>query len=244
MENMTEKHEIIRFDTVDSTNKRAREYLSDGVVVVANAQTEGRGRRGRTWLNTKGALLMSIVVKSKLDVENTALIGLASAAAVYETLNRYTSVCIKWPNDIITMAGKKLCGILSECVFSGDEIYAIIGIGINVNASDMPADLTYPASSVYIETGKQFSVGDMLDQIINELDEKLKLLNADIDRLLEIYRKYCITINKKVLINTCDSVFEALAVSVDKQGRLVVKLSGGETVVVSAADVSVRMKND
>ncbi|MFX1607113.1 MAG: biotin--[acetyl-CoA-carboxylase] ligase, partial [Promethearchaeota archaeon] len=126
-------------DSVGSTNAEAKEFFlqgeTEGLIIVARAQTAGRGRKDRTWLSPKGGLYFSIILKPRLGPENAPLLGLLSACAVARSLMELGvgNVGLKWPNDVL-IGQSKIAGILSEAVSNDDETMGIIiGIGVNQN---------------------------------------------------------------------------------------------------------------
>lgn len=131
--------DIKYFDTVTSTNDVAKELAkngaAEGTVVIANHQSAGRGRLGRSFMSPHGTgLYMSIILRPAFSAENALLITTAAAAAVAKTIEKHTKeLCqIKWVNDVY-MRGKKVCGILTEGQIAGDTLeYAVLGIGVNL----------------------------------------------------------------------------------------------------------------
>ncbi|MBC7185695.1 MAG: biotin--[acetyl-CoA-carboxylase] ligase, partial [Calditrichaeota bacterium] len=144
------------FASVTSTNEVARELAHQGAphgcLVLASAQTAGRGRAGRTWYSAPGAgLWFSLVLRPKLAPQRCGLISLAAALAVAEAIAKVTGVKaqLKWPNDVL-VAGKKLCGILAETELIGDRLkFAVLGVGLNTNraqAQRMPREIQATAT--------------------------------------------------------------------------------------------------
>ncbi|MBE6679291.1 MAG: biotin--[acetyl-CoA-carboxylase] ligase [Ruminococcaceae bacterium] len=132
---------ISYFDTVTSTNDIAKALAkngaTEGTVIVANHQSAGRGRMGKSFMSPEGTgLYMSVILRPKFPPESSLLITTAAAAAVAKTIEKYTTVKpqIKWVNDVY-MRGKKVCGILTEGQIRGDNLeFAILGIGVNLMA--------------------------------------------------------------------------------------------------------------
>jgi len=147
--------QIIRLETVDSTNehlKRHADLSDEGTVVIADRQTEGRGRRGRTWIDHPGkSLLFSFLLHPKADQAQLLLNMMWPAVAVAEALAKFgTDTFVKWPNDLL-IGGRKVGGVLAETIISGDSARMVIGIGLNLNQtlSDFPQYLTVKAGSVF-----------------------------------------------------------------------------------------------
>lgn len=167
---------ILRFPTLDSTNRYAREHLTslaDGTVVQADAQTAGRGRLNRSWIShIPGNLYLSLVVKPRANTFSPAsLIGLSQllALAVAQTLEHHAPcVRLKWPNDIMAGHDRKIAGILAESVVSGASFQGLIlGLGLNVNL-DAPtlATIDQPATALNLLTGQAQDPNPLRDQIL------------------------------------------------------------------------------
>ena len=130
---------ILTFDTLDSTNsylKRNGKYLDHFTVVQANHQEKGKGRLGRSWQDQGNSLLFSILLKEKIEPERVPLLSLLAGASVVLTLEHYgLTPLVKWPNDTL-VSEKKISGILTEAVSEGEDIFYIVGIGINLFAPE------------------------------------------------------------------------------------------------------------
>lgn len=251
MSEQTGKRNIERLDTVDSTNTVLKTRIAQGLTdpslvyaVTANEQTSGRGRRGRIWLNTEGALMMSIAV----HIDDPALAPLASvvsALAAYSTIRPYCpNARIKWPNDVVAVHDgelRKLCGILSELVVSPNgDWFTVLGTGINANCAAIPGGLLQPASSIYLETGRMTDLTALSYSLYDNTVNYMDLLRNDSAELLKLYSQNCVTIGSEVKVIGSDGVsYFGKAESIDEFGRLNV-VSCGEIRTVSAADVSVR----
>src|SRR5271154_1687191 len=168
------------FEQTTSTNdvveKLARDGVKEGVVVFAESQTKGRGRLGRKWISPghKG-LWFSVLLRPELRPQEATQLTVASATALRRAIQAETGLQpeIKWPNDIL-IGGKKVAGILTELSAELDKVrYVILGIGIDVNldANEFPADLRKIATSLKIEAGESFSRPALAVAILQELDE-------------------------------------------------------------------------
>jgi BirA family biotin operon repressor/biotin-[acetyl-CoA-carboxylase] ligase len=166
-------------DETESTNDDARQAAqrgcADGHLVLADAQTRGRGSRGRTWVSPAGSdLYLSIVAKLALPAESlpplTLVVGLAAAEALDEVLTSAQRPQIKWPNDV-WLGGHKLVGILVESASLGAQLEPlVIGVGINVNRLGFPGDLEVPASSLALALGKPVDRAVVLTSFLNRLE--------------------------------------------------------------------------
>lgn len=208
--------------SVDSTQTLlVREGGRDGRVVIADHQTAGRGRAGRSWTDVRGAMLMFSALLRGVPVERSALVGLAAGVAVARVAGN--DARLKWPNDV-RIGGRKMCGILGELAPSGD--YVVVGIGVNVGHAegDLPAELE--ATSLRIVSGEPPRRDDLCISILRSLDD---LVGSD---FIDEYRSLCETIGSRVRVELPDRTFEGIASDVRDDGALVVD---GDPVV--AGDV-------
>ena len=171
------------FEQTTSTNdvieKLARDGVKEGVVVFAESQTKGRGRLGRKWISPahKG-LWFSILLRPDLRPQEATQLTVASATALRRAITAETGLKpeIKWPNDIL-ICGKKVAGILTELSAEVDRVrHIILGIGVDVNldAGELPAELRKNATSLKIESGEVISRAEMAVAILRELDLGLR----------------------------------------------------------------------
>lgn len=238
---------VISMDTVDSTNTVAMELgekdAPHGTVVVADRQTKGRGRLGREWVSPTGNIYVSILLRPTVTPADAALLTMTAAVACARALREATGlqVEIKWPNDLM-VSGKKLGGILTEMKSRGPRVlFAVVGIGINLNsrAADFSPELSATATSLRVETGGKILKTALISRIISEIrfwyDE---LTQGDRDRILDEWRRLSSTLGRDVRITSVNETFEGVAETLDKEGRLIVRLSSGIRKVVSAGDVA------
>lgn len=186
-------------ETIDSTNleakRRATEGAGDALLILADNQTAGRGRIGRTWLgNPDTSIAMSLLLRPTIPADKVSMITIIAALAVHAALDIETQV--KWPNDI-KIGEKKLCGILSESVFIGKEFYSVLGIGINVNDSSFNDSISQIATSLKNETGKTYKREDIVISIINKFFDYYDILCRDgnLQNILNEYNAICISGN-------------------------------------------------
>ncbi|MFI4912475.1 MAG: biotin--[acetyl-CoA-carboxylase] ligase [Sedimentisphaeraceae bacterium JB056] len=175
----------ITLESVDSTNNYIRRQIVDcdpairnGSVIIARNQTNGRGRKERSWYSGKNmsltfSFLIDITAKKQSEITT---ITLAAGVAVAEAMTQFGLDCrVKWPNDIY-VGNKKLCGILSETAYLNGKICAICGIGINVNLDNQALNgIDSPATSIYAETTKKHKPDDILPVILESLDRWLTI---------------------------------------------------------------------
>ncbi|TET09369.1 MAG: biotin--[acetyl-CoA-carboxylase] ligase [Candidatus Thorarchaeota archaeon] len=230
------KPRVILLESVGSTSTEAKDLLTqgetEGIIVLAHSQTEGRGRKDRIWLSPVGGLYFSIVLKPRLGNENTPLLGILCACAVRRALHGLdVNVQVKWPNDIL-VDDRKIAGILSEAVTIGNEtIGIVIGIGVNQNCpiSEMPSGLQWPATSVIDEIGKETSNESLLCDIVNEIDSLLEVveINSSFSAVVDEWRKTSSTLGKTVRIHEDDKITDGIARNIGEDGSLLVETEDG-----------------
>ena len=243
----------IYFSIITSTQhaikRLAQQNAPEGIVAVADEQTEGRGRRGRSWhAPASKNLLFSFLLRPELKPGDVQLLNLAAGIAVKSVLKDQYRVdaVLKWPNDLLVNE-RKICGILSEAAGEPDRIYyAVTGIGLNVNFSEeeMPEEVKEIATSLSIETGHTISRPLLLSRILDNLASSvLDLKKADgKEKLLSSYRKECDTLGREVSVIDDEKNYTGTAIDVTDQGALVVKV-GNKEKIFAAADVHhLRMK--
>ncbi len=175
----------LRFlDTIDSTNtsaaKLAREGAAEGTIVIADAQTGGRGRLGRSWISPPGVnLYLSVILRPRKPPSAAPQLSLLASVAVSEAIARQTQLVpsIKWPNDVL-VSGKKVCGILTEMQANGSQLRSVIvGIGVNINAplASFPEELQDTASSLFLMRGEPIDRAAFTVRLLTHL-EKLYVL--------------------------------------------------------------------
>jgi len=215
---------LVRLGRVDSTQTVAFALAADGAadrtVVVAQAQTAGRGRHGRLWLDEPGAsLLTSIILRPRLEPARLPTLSLAAGVAVVEALERVTGLKprLKWPNDVL-VDGRKLAGILLESRISPSPL-VVLGIGVNLAQRVFPADLAERATSVRLATGRRVDADALLTALLESLDAwRTRLETEGWAPIRERWRALTETLGRRVSI---DSV-EGVAVDVDEDGALIV----------------------
>lgn len=233
--------------TIGSTNDRARVLLEatgeDGRVVVSEEQTEGRGRRGRTWLSPPGRnLMLSVAVRPNIPAANAWQLGMSAALAARAACATIAPVGLKWPNDVVAPDGAKLGGLLIETAIDGDRISsAVIGLGINVNwpRAEMPAEIASGASSLGDLAGTEIDRVALLGAVLDALDVELVALEGGASPLHR-YRDACVTLGTDVGIDTAEGRIEGRAIEIDAGGALVVETATGPVTLTSGEIVRLR----
>lgn len=227
-------------DEAPSTNalvaERARAGAEEGLVVVTEHQTAGRGRLDRAWLTpARSALTFSVLLKPRTAPARWPWLPLLTGVAVQDAVGHGSG--LKWPNDVL-LGDQKLAGILVELVETPDGPAAVVGIGLNVSTS--VEELPVPTATSLVVAGHDVDRTDLLAGILGELDRSYtnwtRSRSGD-EMLRTAYLRRCATIGQMVRVElpSGESV-TGTAVDVDHAGRLVVR-SGGETTVVGAGDV-------
>ncbi len=239
------------YESTDSTNLRAREEAQNGAphgtMIVADLQTSGRGRRGRSWESPAGVnIYFSLILRPDLVQDKASMLTITIAHAVSKAIARKTGLdCkIKWPNDIV-VNGKKVCGILTEMGFNKDGgYYVVVGVGINVRSQHFAPELADKATSLEDEDGRleKISRSHLLAEILGAFEEDYDSLMVcqDLTGILESYNH--MLINRDALVRVLDpkGEYEGEARGITKTGELLVETADGTVVQVYAGEVSVR----
>ena len=244
---------VVCLDTVDSTNKYLRELEAegapDGTAVIANEQTAGRGRLGRTFESAAGCgIYLSYLLRPDTSPSDTAPITAMTAVIVRNAILECCRLeCgVKWVNDIVC-GSKKLCGILTEMSLEGESgsvRCVVIGIGINANQTpeDFSPDIAYKAASIFGMTGKRCVRAGLAAKLIEGLDGLRGDFKAGDPRAkyLESYRGMCVTSGRDVRVVAGSSDRLGRALGVDDDFRLIVRFEDGSVEAVPGGEVSVR----
>ncbi|HZL12656.1 MAG TPA: biotin--[acetyl-CoA-carboxylase] ligase, partial [Verrucomicrobiae bacterium] len=230
--------------TNDVIEKLARDGVKEGVVVFAESQTRGRGRLGRKWISPahKG-LWFSILLRPDLRPQETTQLTVASATALHRAIQSETGLKpeIKWPNDIL-IGGKKVAGILTELSAELDKVrYVILGIGIDVNldADELPAELKKIATSLKIESGGTISRAELATVILRALDEDYSRICAgEFAAVADEWEENCATIGKNVTVQIGDRKIRGRAESLDDDGALLLRTEHGHLERITGGDVT------
>jgi BirA family biotin operon repressor/biotin-[acetyl-CoA-carboxylase] ligase len=243
--------DIIYLESAASTNDSAFEIGRnrpdpEGIVVVAEMQTKGRGRLGRSWISPAGVnLYFTVLLTPSFTPEQASILTLAvpvAIASAIRTLNGLPAQ-IKWPNDII-VNGKKAGGVLIEMKAgkTTSQRLLAIGIGINVNMSPdaLPSEIRPLSTSLKMEKGESVSRSELLGGILSGLEHAYKnLLNGNKRDLINEWLRLNCTIGRRVSVRNQDRTISGIADGVNERGELAVRLSSGETEIVRAGDVTI-----
>ena len=231
--------EIHFYEKVTSTFDIAKEIeKKDGTVIIAKEQTAGKGRLGRSWESLKGGLYFSVILSTKYFMPHLQFATVLCALAVQKSIGEITDCYIKWPNDIVSKEGKKLCGILSKTEFSdGKAEFINVGIGINANNSCFSKELKF-ASSIKNITGEKVNENKLLCRVFENLEA---LLFEDKKKITGEFSKVCITVGSRVKAIYPDGRKEiGVCTEVTSDGSIVILKDNSEAVCVNSGEVSVR----
>lgn len=227
-------HEVRWFDSLDSTNRylldEARRGAPEGLVAVADYQTAGRGRRSRAWVAPPGAsLLVSVLLRSSLAPEQSQLASLACGVAMVDAVERVAGFTpgLKWPNDLV-VEDRKLAGILSEAEGSA----VVVGVGVNVNWDEFPAEIAETATACNLEAGHPVDRRELLTAFLRAVD--VHCANLDAARLE--YERRLATLGRRVRVERSGENLEGRAVGIGSSGELLVDHGSG-LVAVHVGDV-------
>lgn len=239
-------HRIVHFFRTDSTNtvalKLASQDAPHGTVVIAEEQTAGRGRFGHSWYSEKSSgIYASVILRPHLPPAVAPALTLMAGVAAHRALSGTTGLRfdIRWPNDLLT-GGKKVGGILTEMSADFDFLHhVVVGIGINVNHREIPADLKPVATSLRIEAGKNFSRVNILAALLKELERQYDLLlEAGTPAIASAWAAASsFAEGRRVRVTAHSGVFTATTAGLEPTGALRVRKEGGEVVSLISGEV-------
>jgi len=233
--------DIRRYDSIPSTMPLAAELAAQGAasgtVVVANEQTAGEGRLGRSWHSEKDAgLYFSIVLRLPVDKSTIPAVTLALGLGVREAVHSITGVRadLRWPNDLLAR-DRKFCGILTQIQHGA----VIAGVGINVNQLHFPADIASIATSLRIEEGFEFDREKLLNAVLTSIDEYVEtFVTHGKEAIFRMFSDVSTWAHgKRVIVDQADGVIEGTTEGVDESGFLIVRTPSGERKTIVAGGV-------
>lgn len=234
--------EVRWFEELDSTNRYALDAaaggVAEGLTVVADVQTAGRGRLGRTWEAAPGSsLLVSLLLRPMVPVEHYHLVTMTAAVTAAEAVRALALVPVqlKWPNDLL-VGGKKLGGLLAEAI-PGEAL--VVGLGLNVRWDSFPPELAEIATACNLESEERVARADLLVFWLQRFDRLLDGLGGEPGReaVRLAYTDLCTTLGQRVRVELAHGSFEGVAIGLDEHGHLRVRRDDEQAEVVSAGDV-------
>lgn len=232
----------VEFHTeIGSTNDRSRVALGepggDGLAVVADLQTAGRGRRGRTWISPAGAnLLVSVAFRPAIAPGLAGLLGVAAALAVRDACALFApnaGLAIRWPNDVVTRDGRKVAGLLVETALEGEELVeVVVGMGINVNwlVSEMPSEIRERATSLVELTGGPVDRVELLRWLLDALGAEVTALEHGNTPLVRLRTTFWLE-GRDVEVDTGTGTIGGRAEGIADDGSLLLGTAHGHVAV-------------
>ena len=225
-------------ESVESTNDEVRSLAqaeaADGLIVLAESQSAGRGRRGATWFSPTGeSLAFSILIRPEEPKSLWPRLALAAGLAVAEAVETFgPQAGIKWPNDV-WIGHRKAAGILVE---AGSD-FAVVGIGMNVNTTCFPPEVADIATSLRLETSQAFSRADVLGAIIRKFALRRRQISEDFEELLSAVRLRCVLTGKRVSLTTASGPRIGIVEGIAAGGELLLRSEHGLERLIQADEV-------
>ena len=239
----------VYYDETDSTNNRAKDAgergEAHGTLYVADRQSAGKGRRGRSWVSPAGkSIYMTLLLRPDIMPTKAPQMTLLMAVAVAEGIHKVSGLeCeIKWPNDVI-LHGKKICGILTEMSSELTYVnYVVIGVGINVNQEVFPEELKERATSLRAELGHSIRRSELIAAVMESFEKCYAafMRTGNLSGVRAKYESRLVNRDQDVKILEPGNEYEAHALGIDETGRLIVRTRDGRKKAVYAGEVSVR----
>lgn len=224
--------------TMDEAGKLGEGDTEEGAVVVAEVQSAGRGRQGRSWVSQPGNLLVSVLFRPSLDALPFISIigGIAAARAVRKVTG--LEVNIKWPNDLL-IGGRKVAGILAESAIAGDTVwYAVLGVGMNVSLdTDQTEEIATFATSINAAAGQEVPRADLLRQFLMDLDALYLALAQGISPIEE-WQGLLSTTGQRLMATWGNDTYNGVAEGTDPMGNLLLRQDDGSLLTLTAGDVT------
>ncbi len=229
---------ILSFDELDSTNSQAlripRSNLTNGLVIVTDKQTGGRGRRGNTWHSLPGkSLTFSVILFPDVSPKTLGLFSLLAGLAVVETMGEYNiDAKLKWPNDIVIF-DKKIGGLLCETKVTHNQVDVfIIGIGLNINEDriDFPEGIVDSATSVKIILNKTLERALVLTHLLSRLEKWIDHMQHK-DKIISTWLDHCAHLGQVISVKTKDDTVSGIFSGLTKYGEAIIESKGKETII-------------
>lgn len=238
------------YDEVDSTQTIAHKLVasgaSEGTIVLAERQTAGRGRMGRSWHSPSGkGIWLSLILTPRIPVYFMPQLTLLSAVALCRAIQKmcHVEIGIKWPNDLL-IHGKKVSGILLESSGEDERLkYVIAGIGISVNllVEDYPEELRSIATSLAIESGGEVSREGLVQAFLLEFEDMYTLyMEKGFAPIRLLWEALSVTLKRPIRTQTPSGLIEGIADSLDDSGALTVITPTGERIKIYSGDIELK----
>ena len=237
------------FEVIDSTNRYAKKAAEDGapegLLVIGDEQTAGRGRSGRHWTTPPGtAIAMTILLRPEIAADRIAMTTLVMGLAVTQAVRELYDIPagIKWPNDVV-IDGKKICGILTEMTTDMVSVsYIVVGVGINANMDAFPEELQSTAASLKMVLGHEVNRAELIAAVMQHFEYYYEqfLAAGDLSAVMERYNELLLNRGRKVRVLEPGHEYTGMAEGIDSMGELLVRREDGTLARVYAGEVSVR----
>ena len=228
-------------DEAESTNTLAAEWIDKGAphgaVVVADHQTRGRGRQGRSWVAQAGLnLTFSVILRPDLAPDRLGMLTIAACVGVARAIDRFADplrTSIKWPNDVY-LNDRKMCGMLLEASWnaSGLQPAVVLGIGLNVNQDEFPEDIRERATSILVETGRIVSRAELFAAVLADLEHSLQQLDRNEEEVRERYLERMLSLEEEICLRFARSEgkVEGVVRGIDASGAIILETRSGRRV--------------
>ena len=233
--------DIFYYPSIDSTNTQAKRLIDNGadkkMLLVADEQTNGRGRQGKSFFSPKqSGIYMSYVFHPMKDFQSSVTVTTAASVAVCRAIEALTDKKpeIKWVNDIY-LDGKKICGILCEAIsdFEKQRVTSVVvGIGVNITTAEFPDDVEN-ASCLGVDIRR----ADLISQIIKELE---KIVDCGYNSFIDYYRAHSMIVGKEIDYIENSVAVHAKAIAIENDGGLTVELKNKEIKTLRSGEISIR----
>lgn len=230
--------------TMEAATLRAREGPGGhGTVILARAQTRGRGRRGRVWFSAPGlGLYLSCIIEGPLPARAIGALSPAAGLAVAEALAPWVQGApkVKWPNDV-RIRGKKLAGLLAQAEIDGDRAtWVVLGVGVNLGhqTDDFPPELAASCTSLKLEGAQRILSDEVLLALLEKLEERLNTVMAEgFTKLVGCWNARCDHLDRQVRLRQGDMIREGRSLGIDDQGRLLLASPSGAVQALSIGEL-------
>lgn len=236
------ENRIVHHETLDSTMEAARRLAREDcpafTVVIAEAQTVGRGRLRRAWISEAGGIYFTVVLRPELPPQLAFRVNFIASTMLAKVLRRRYDVNarVKWPNDIL-IDGRKVCGLLAEMEAEADAV-RFVNIGIGLNANNDPPPVPTGAVSLSQVLGRRVSRRNLLTDFMDTFKERMEAGN--LENAVAEWRPFAITMGRRVQVATGRETLEGTAVDVDDNGALILELFDGTQRAVIYGDCFLR----
>ncbi len=229
---------LLFFPSLDSTNEEAKRLAQQGATnpiwILADEQTAGRGRRGRTWVSPAGNLMTTLYLPQRMEMSQTSFLSFIAGLSLYDAMHHYTDgLSLKWPNDLL-LHGEKISGILLESATAKKNQIDWIAIGMGVNLQHFPPDTPYPATSLFAKTGLSVKPRDILPHLDAAFQNYWQMFQKEgFDGLREIWLARAHGLNETIYVNLPDQQLEGLFMNITKQGALLLETRQGQKEILT-----------